>query len=445
MTAAVMRGTLRQDAGRRERLGELPDPDALRRFAAQVRQHAIANLDRLLSELAGNVRRAGGRVHWATDAREAQAMAVGLAREHGVRRVVKAKSMLSEEIGLNAALQAAGIQVTETDLGQYIVQLEGSRAGHILAPVIHKSRADIARLFAEKLGVRYSEDPPHLAAAARDVLRARFRQADMGISGVNLAVAETGSILLLTNEGNGRFCTSWPRVHLAIMGMERVVGSLRDLAVILKLLARSATGQRMGVYTSLITGPRRAGDLDGPEAFELIIVDNGRSRILADRAFREVLRCIRCGACLNACPVFRSVGGLAYEAVYSGPIGKVIMPLLGPLGQYAPLPSASSLCGACLEACPVCIDIPELLVRWRERLNRREVSRWRARWGFRLWSWVMASPRRYRWASRAGRWFFHSAWRDGWLHRLPGSLAGWSADRDLPAPADHPFHHRKGQ
>jgi L-lactate dehydrogenase complex protein LldF len=438
-----MRGTLRQDAGRRERLAELPDADAARRLAGEVRQQAVVNLHRLLSELAANVRKAGGRVHWAGDAAEARTIAVQLVRRHGVRRAVKAKSMLTEEIELNAALQAAGVEVTETDLGEFIVQLEGSRPAHILAPVIHKNRGEIARLLADRLGIPYTEDAPSLAAAARRVLREKFRRADMGISGVNLAVADTGSLLLLTNEGNGRFCTSWPRVHVAIMGMERVVASLRDLPVMLKLLARSATGQRMGVYTSLTTGPRRTGDLDGPEVLELIVVDNGRRRILADAELRESLRCIRCGACLNACPVFRMVGGLAYEAPYSGPIGKVIMPALGSVRRYAALPTASSLCGACLEACPVRIDIPEMLVRWRERLHRYQPGDWRYRLGFRLWSWVMASPRRCRWASRVARWFLRPATEDGWLRRPPRPLAGWTRERDLPALAERPFHRRR--
>jgi L-lactate dehydrogenase complex protein LldF len=350
--------------------------------------------------------------------------------------------MLTEEIELNAALESAGVAVTETDLGEFVVQLEGSRPAHILAPVLHKTRADIARLFVEKLGVPYDEGVESLAAVARQALRDRFREADMGISGVNLAVAETGSLLLVTNEGNGRFCTSWPRVHLAIMGMERVVAGLRDLGVILKLLSASATGQRLGVYTTLISGPRRPGNLDGPEALELIIVDNGRSRILADPALREALRCIRCGACLNACPVFRAVGGLAYEAAYSGPIGKVIMPALGELERYAALPSASSLCGACQEACPVRIDIPELLVRWRERLNRGPTADWRTRLGFRLWAWVMANPTRYRLASRAARWLLQPETENGWVASLPGPFAGWTRTRDLPGLADRPFHRR---
>jgi L-lactate dehydrogenase complex protein LldF len=346
--------------------------------------------------------------------------------------------MTSEEIDLTAYLEDAGLEVVETDLGEYIVQIAKDHPSHIVTPIIHKSKLDVARLFADVLGIDYTEDPRELTLAARKVLREKFRRCDMGICGVNFAVAETGTVVLVTNEGNGRLCTSRPKVVVALMGIEKVIPTMRDLAVFLKLLAKSATGQRLTVYTSLITGPRRPDDLDGPDEFHLVILDGNRTNILASQ-FRETLRCIRCGACLNTCPVYRNIGGHAYKSVYPGPIGKLISPLLNSYDQYQELPQSSSLCGACLDACPVMIDIPAMLIEMRNDLRRKGYLPWSHRVAFRAWSVAMRSPWLYRVGAAMYRRFVDAGSRDGWNPKLPGPLAGWTDHRDVPAMAERSF------
>lgn len=342
--------------------------ETLRQAGYEIRLHAINHLDHYLAQLEEQVTRAGGQVHWARDAAEARAIVLAIARDHNVKRVVKAKSMATEEIDLNHALEEAGIQALETDLGEYIVQLAGEMPSHIIVPAVHLTKEGIANLFREKLGVDASADPTALAAIARTILREAFLAADMGVSGANFMVAETGTIVMVTNEGNGRMCTTLPPVHVAIAGIDKVVPDMESLAVLLKLLARSATGQKISTYTSFIHGPRQTDGENGPQEFHLILLDNGRTRILQDEIARETMLCIRCGACLNVCPVYNHVGGHAYGWVYSGPIGSILSPQLLGTSVAADLPFASSLCGACGDVCPVKIPIPKILLHLRHRV-----------------------------------------------------------------------------
>jgi L-lactate dehydrogenase complex protein LldF len=426
--------------GRRnkEAWAALPESDALRERARAIKDHTLAELDRYLEQLEASVRRLGGHVHYAADAAEAARIITELVLRHG-RKAVKSKSMTSEEIHLNQALQAAGIEVVETDFGEYIIQVAGHRPSHLVAPALHLRIEEVAQILSRHAGEPLPADAPVLTQFARRTLRQHFATADVGITGVNFAVAETGTVVLVTNEGNGRLTTALPRVHVAVMGMEKVVPTLADLAVFLKVLSRAATGQKLSVYTSWITGPRRPEELDGPEEFHLVVLDNGRSRILAG-PLRESLFCIRCGACLNACPVYRTIGGHAYGGVYAGPIGAVLTPLYDGLAVHPHLPHASSLCGACQAACPVKIAIPQMLIQLRSMQHAEPGcgGRWE-RLAYRAWAWLLRRPRLYRlatWlASRTlGRWFAR-----GWIRRLPGALHGWTQSRDFPAPARQRF------
>jgi L-lactate dehydrogenase complex protein LldF len=436
--AAVNRGVSNFARSRVEVIEELPEFDAYRDRARAIRLHALANLDRLLARYADEVAASGGTVHWAGDAEEANEIVTAILERSGARLVVKSKSMVSEELEVNAALQRRGLEVVETDLGEFIGQLAGDTPSHIIAPVLHMTRQDVGRLFAEKLGVPYTDDPIALNDIARRHLRELFLRADAGISGVNLAVAETGSVVLVTNEGNGRLVTTAPRVHIALMGMERVVSSWEDAAVVLETLARSATGQRLSVYTNVINGPRREGDPDGPEEMHVVIVDNGRSRILAGET-AEILACIRCGACLNVCPVFRTSGGHAYGTVYSGPVGSVVTPGLHGMDPWWDLPYASTLCGACQEVCPIRIEIPRMLLALRRQAAEDgRLPGWLQR-GMRTYTAAATDPGRWarakRWAARLGRLISSR----GWIRRLPGPGRGWTASRDMPAPARESF------
>jgi L-lactate dehydrogenase complex protein LldF len=347
--------------------------------------------------------------------------------------------MVSEEIGLNHALEAAGVTVVESDLGEYIVQLAGERPSHIIAPAVHKSKEEVGTLLHEKLGVAPTRDPQQMAAVARAELRRVFLSADMGISGVNFGVAETGSLCLVTNEGNGRLTTTLPRLYVALMGIERLVPTLDDLCVMLQLLARSATGQKLSVYTNLLTGPRRrpsytraTDEPDGPDELHLVLIDNGRSRVLGGGQ-AEVLYCIRCGACLGACPVYRQIGGHAYGSVYPGPIGSVLTPALGNLEDWAELPHASSLCGACRDACPVGIDLPRLLLELREAGGHADQPPLWLRWGIRAYRVASTSPSRFGMVSRMAMWTTRLLARQGWIRRLPPPLSAWTDHRDFPA------------
>jgi len=365
---ALERATGHFREGRENALAALPDADGLRNRFKAMRQRTLADLGAHLARFEAQARANGIQVHYATNAAEAQQIIVDIARSHGAQRVAKGKSMATEEVHLNAALEAAGLTVTETDLGEYIVQLAGEPPAHIIAPAIHKTRDQVADLFTHVAGVAPpSDDIPALTATARQVLRETFLKADIGITGGNILIAESGSLVLVTNEGNGRMVTSLPPVHIALVGIEKIAPTWDDAALWLSLLARSATGQPMSVYTTVINGPRRDDEVDGPDEVHIVLLDNGRRRLLGTR-YEEVLQCIRCGACLNVCPVYRHVGGHTYGSPYSGPIGAVISPLLFGLEEYPALPFASTLCGACLDVCPARIDLPRMLIALREDL-----------------------------------------------------------------------------
>jgi L-lactate dehydrogenase complex protein LldF len=437
LQAALVRLTHTLLLANRRGYATLGDSDQLRAHAKRIKEHTLAHLEKYLEQLETSVQRLGGHVHWASTAEEARQAVLAIARQAGCKRAVKSKSMTSEEIHLNPALQAAGIEVTETDFGEYIIQVAGERPSHLVAPAVHHTRESVARVLSQHLGEPLPDDARTLALTGRRVLREKFRAADLGITGANFAVAETGTIVLVTNEGNGRLTTTCPRVHVALMGMEKVIPRLADLPVFLKLLARAATGQTLSVYTTIITGPRRPGELDGPDEFHLVILDNGRSKILAT-PFRESLQCIRCGACLNACPVYRRIGGHAYGGVYSGPIGSILTPLFDSVKDNPHLPHASSLCGACQAACPVRINIPHMLIGLRELQHHDKPNRWEGL-AYRLWSEVLRRSWLYRLVLRGARMVLRPLAKDGWLRRLPGPGAGWTATRDFPAPAARSF------
>src|SRR6266446_4831065 len=401
LQAALVRLTSTLMAANRRGYAALPDSEKLRDHAKRIKEHTLANLDKYLEQLEASVQRNGGQVHWASTAEEARQTVLQIAKQSNCKQAVKSKSMTSEEIHLNAALEASGIEVTETDFGEFIIQLAGERPSHLVAPAVHHTRESIAGILSRHVGEPLPDEPRPLALTGRRLLRDKFSQADLGITGANFAVAETGTIALVTNEGNGRLTTACPRVHVALMGIEKVIPRLADLPVFLKLLARAATGQTLSVYTTLITGPRRPGELDGPEEFHLVLLDNGRSRVLAT-PFRESLQCIRCGACLNACPVYRRIGGHAYGGVYSGPIGSILTPLYDSLPDNAHLPHASSLCGACQTACPVKINIPHMLIGLRELQHIHKSGRWESL-AYNLWKKVLCRPWLYRLALRGAR------------------------------------------
>ena len=421
--------------------------DELRDRGREIKWHVIENLDYYLELLAENVEKAGGKVFFARDAKAASDYVVGVANSHEVEMVVKSKSMLSEEMGLNERLESEGIEPVETDLGEYIVQLAGDTPFHIIAPAIHKSREQVSELFAEKLGTDRIEDIEELTREARRQLREKFLAAGMGISGANFLVAESGTVTLVTNEGNGRMCTSMPKVHVAIAGMEKVVPSLEDLGLFLRLLIRSATGQMLSSYVTTVTGPRRSDEEDGPEEFHLVIVDNGRSRLLSDEHLRESLLCLRCGACLNACPVYRKVGGHAYGWVYPGPIGAVVSPMLTGLSDGKDLPYASTLCGACKEACPVRIDIPKMLLYLRKELTQgdhypsEQTVDGAERLAMKSWRAAVSTGGSMQMANWIGRVGQSIVSRTPGNTDLPGPLSGWTDHRETPE-LKEPFRSR---
>jgi L-lactate dehydrogenase complex protein LldF len=443
-------------ARNRAAFAALEESSRLRDRARGIKDAALAHLAEHLETLEASVVRNGGTVHYADDGGEACRIILGILERGNARRVVKSKSMTTEEIHLNASLAENGISVVETDFGEYIIQVAGHRPSHLVAPAIHLRTPQVADLLSRDAGQPLPADAEQLAAYARRRLREEFARADAGITGGNFAIAETGTIVLVSNEGNARLTTALPRIHIALVGIEKVIPKLADLPVVLKVLARAATGQKLSIYTSLITGPRRSGELDGPEEFHLVLLDNGRSKILAG-PLRESLFCIRCGACLNACPIFRSVGGHAYGGIYAGPIGAVLTPLYDGLSANHHLPHASSLCGACQAACPVKIAIPEMLIQLREKLHTEpgELGRGEGL-AYRFWSQAMRSPRLYRLATWAATRLLHrlaprSATIDApsegharhaaarWFAHLPGPLSGWTKSRDFPAPAHERF------
>ena len=429
------------DRGRLECIEEVTPQvwEEWREQAREIKVHTLDNLDYYLEMLYENVTRAGGTVHFARDAREANDIVAHVVETRQVRIATKSKSMVSEELGLNQVLEGLGTEVYETDLGEYIIQLARETPSHLVAPALHKTKEQVAQLLSEKLGVPYLDDIEAMARVAREALRDKFMQADLGISGANFLIAETGSLVIITNEGNGRLCTSAPRIHIGITGMEKVIPSLQDLALFLRLLPRSATGQRLTSYVSMISGPRRRGDEDGPEEFHLVIVDNGRSNLLKDPHLREALYCIRCGACLNICPVYQTVGGHAYGWVYPGPIGSIVSPSLVGLKQAKDLPFASSLCGACREACPVKINIPRMLLHLRHKLTESSDPTEKAvstteslvATGYTR---LMSNPALLSITDKVGRILQKPLAHEGKIVRAPiPPLSNWTRARDLPA------------
>lgn len=432
-----LRGALQnlaQTFGTRRKLAiaSVNDWEGLREQARRIKAETLAHLDKYLTAFADKATQAGAVVHWARDAEEARQIVLTLVRERDTRRIVKSKSMTTEEIHLNSALEAAGYAPVETDLGEWIIQLAQETPSHIVVPAIHKSKRQIAELFVEKVGIAPTDDVATLTSTARVKLREEFARADVGISGVNFAVAETGTFLILENEGNARLTTSLPQTHIALMGIEKVIPRLADLDVFLKLLPRSGTGQQLTAYQSLITGTSD----EGPSEVHIIIMDNGRSRMLAHPVTRQSLACIRCGACLNACPVYQNIGGHAYGSVYPGPIGAVIAPQLNGLAKNRQLPFASSLCGACKEVCPVKIDIPEILLHLRNEIKEGHSEPVKKsfveRMGFRFYAWACSRQRLYELGARLARIFQPAS-------KLAPPLAAWSAGREVPKVAPRSF------
>lgn len=418
----------------------LPDYQELRDQAHALKEHTLDNLDYYLEQFEANVIRNGGKVVWCENADEAADFLVRLARDKNAGLIVKSKSMATEEIRLNEHLERERLNVVETDLGEYIVQLAHSRPYHLVVPAMNLTRYDVADLFSWNLAIGREMVPENQTKIARSVLREQFLAADIGVSGANFLVADCGSVVLVTNEGNGRMCTTLPKVHVAIAGIEKLIPRAQDLPVFLKLLGRSATGQPLTVYTSFLSGPRREGEIDGPQEFYVVLLDNGRTRLLADRSKRQSLYCMRCGACLNHCPVYRKIGGHNYPWVYMGPIGAVISSLFRGLDQDPWLPFASSLCGACADVCPVKIELPKLLLELRSEIvdmkNRRRQGRLE-HLGFRIWSWTMRRPRIYELLGRIGALLLRKPESGNWLRRVPavmnfGPLRRWLSERDLP-------------
>jgi len=427
---------------RRSAIDGLPEFEALRVSGRAIKDHALANLDHYLLRFEQQVIANGGQVHWAETPDEACAAVLDICRAAGAKVVAKGKTMVGEEIAVNEALEGAGFEVVETDLGEYIIQLAHEPPSHIIAPAVHKTRAQIAELFEHQHHqpglTRPLETVPQIVDEARQVLREKFLAADVGITGANFLIAETGSTVIVTNEGNGDLSATLPRVHIVLASIEKVVPTLEDASLLLRLLARSATGQETTTYTTFFTGPRRADDADGPDAFHVVLVDNGRSQMLGG-AYHEMLRCIRCGACLNHCPVYGAVGGHAYGWVYPGPMGAVLTPLMVGLQEGRPLPNASTLCGRCEEVCPMSIPLPKLLREHRRQEFVRRLVPPRSRWALAVWAWFARRPRHYRWSSLLAMGLL------GWLagsrgrfRSLPFAQA-WTASRDLPAPQGGTF------
>ena len=414
---------------RKAAAASLPNWEDLRSEARAIKDEVLSHLDRYLEEFVASAESRGAKIHWARDAAEANSIICGLAAEHKVRIVVKSKSMTTEETHLNTALEAAGMQVVETDLGEYIIQLAEEPPSHIIAPAIHKTRGQIAELFNAELGMPLTDDVARLTSTARATLRDRFAAADLGISGVNFAIADTGTIVIVEKEGNIRLTTSLPRIHIAVMGIEKVLPRFADLDVFLKLLPRSGTGQRLTTYQSYITGTKRQPADEGPDELHIVLLDNGRSRMLAHPVTRQSLACIRCGACLNACPVYQQVGGHAYGSVYPGPIGAVITPQLMGIEKAAQLPYASSLCGACREVCPVKIDIPRLLLHLRAEIAPRK-GKLSERLAFKMRSQVIMRHSLYKMISVLGR----------IMQRFVPLAKAWTKGRDLRPIEAKSFH-----
>lgn len=426
----------------------LPEFRELTDIARGIKDHTLENLDFYLEMFEARVAAAGGIVHWARDAEEACSIVRSICTDQGARLVIKSKSMVTEEVELNTALEEAGLRIVETDLGEYIIQLRAEPPSHILAPAIHLTKEDVAETFqGHHHDIERGRGPVErrqLVEEARLVLRDEFLNADVGITGANFLVAETGSVVLVTNEGNADLTASLPRTHIAITGIEKVVPTLENATTMLRLLARSATGQEFGTYTTFFTGPKQPEDPSGPENFHVVLLDNGRSAMLGTD-FQDMLRCIRCSACLNHCPVYHATGGHAYGSNYSGPMGAVLTPSLVGIEKTGHLPNASSFCGRCEEVCPVQIPLPKLMRHWREREFERHLAPSTMRHGLKAWAIIARFPRLYRWVLQRAAGFLRSRARGssedgtGWISRLPGIAAGWTRYRDMRAPARATF------
>ena len=450
LQAALDGNAEKRIAGRQQAFASVPDYQERRQRAHAVRADVIAYLDSYLDMFLQRVQENGIIIHRAADGAQAVEIILAIIQENNAKLIAKSKTMVSEEIHLNHLLEAAGLRVVETDLGEFIVQIRGEKPSHIITPAVHLRRGQVGQTFHEKLGVPYTDSIPEMTAVARRTLREIFLSAEIGLSGVNFGVVETGTLCVMTNEGNGRMVTTVPPVHIALMGMERIVPTLDDLALMMSLLPRSATGQKMTVYASLLNSPRRLQDPDGPAQRHLVVLDNGRAALRAT-PLAEILYCIRCGACLNACPIFREIGGHAYVdehgkgATYTGPMGSVLSPALFGQAEFGQLARASSLCGACKEACPVDIDLPKLLLRVRAGGKQIEKQRTPTHvpqylnWGLRLFTWAAKSPWRFHTAQKfAGIFSRVAAPSSTWI-KLP-AVTGWGYSKDFPRPALRPFH-----
>jgi L-lactate dehydrogenase complex protein LldF len=416
---------------RAKMVGEMADWEQLREAGHAIKEHTLRHLGEYLVRFEENCARAGGIVHWARDADEANTIAIGIIQAKNETEVIKVKTMTTDEIGMNKALEAAGIMPYETDLADLIVQLGEDKPSHIVVPALHRNKMEIRELFMRTMGLaELGTRPEDIAEAARVYLREKFLRVPIAISGANFAVAETGSICVVESEGNGRMCVSLPRVLISVVGIEKIIPKFEDLEVFLQLLSRSATGERMNPYNSIWTGVAPG---DGPEEFHVILLDNGRTRVLADSVSRETLDCIRCGACLNACPVYRQTGGHAYGSIYAGPIGAILTPQLQSMEHSQTLPYASSLCGACYEVCPVKINIPEILIHLRNKLVEAGDVPAGERLGMKAAAWALSDAANLSTARTLGRIAQMPFTNNGAIHRLPGTMAGWTATRDMPA------------
>ena len=427
----AVRGTSERKIESREAAldSRLGDWTGLRKLAAELRRHVIERLPEYLEQAEKNLKRNGIQVHWARDADEARLIVGEICQRAGAKVIAKSKSMVTEEIELNPYLESLGMEPVETDLGEFVVQLEGERPSHIVTPIIHISGKRVAEIFKREGLGPYTEDPEELTLQARRHMREVFQRADVGISGANFVAADTGRLIAVTNEGNLRFAANAPRIHIALTGIEKIIAREREIGVFLKLLSRSSNGQELTVYTHFFGSPRKPGEPDGPEEIHLVFVDNGRSQLYGSE-FQEMLHCIRCGACLNVCPVYRAVSGMAYDSVYPGPMGAILSPLLGgeaAFEKYSQLPFASSLCGACEKICPVAIPIPRMLLSLRAKLHRHGLKL-PASPSFTIWGLLATRPRLWRLALALGR-------RVGWwpARFMPmASMRSWLKERDLP-------------
>ena len=435
--SAVQQATSRFLANRASRVAEQSNWEELRQAASNIRLHTLEYMDHYLELFAKKVAENGGHIHWASNGDEANQIIIQIASDNHVKNIVKAKSMATEEIGLNHALESAGINIVETDLGEYIIQLAGVGPSHIIVPAVHMKKEEVASLFKDKLGIDAPPEPLKLTAIARDKLRQEFLQADMGITGANFIVAETGTLVMVTNEGNGRMCTTLPDIHIAVVGIDKIIPNMQSLAVLLKLLARSATGQKLSTYTQFFDGSQNDKSGNQSKEFHVVLIDNGRSDILKDPKGREVLKCIRCGSCLNVCPVYKNVGGYAYGWFISGPIGAIFTPQILGSKAASELPFASSLCGACVDVCPVKIPITEILLHLRKRaVEGDQIARPNISLALRT-------------ATKSSRFLLSTTWiynlgtrmlplltrpflKQGWLMNLPPPINRWTNVRPLP-------------